>query len=163
MEGTKTPEGQTWWGRSDATPLGAPAAVVRQGSHVANQGDLQAGHLQGANRGFATRTRPANQHLDLTHALLKGAARCRFGRYLRVRVAERAPDVAALLREFPAQREQGEDGEILREQPLRFEVLREGARCEVQLGEQALIFPGDAALAACMAQAHERAAEIAYD
>jgi DNA polymerase-3 subunit alpha len=92
-----------------------------------------------------------------------GAARCRFGRHLRLRVAERAPDVAALLRDFPAQREQGEEGEILRGLPLRFEVLRPGARCEVQLGEQALIFPSDAALAACMAQAHERAAEIAYD
>ena len=92
-----------------------------------------------------------------------GAARCRFGRYLRVRVAERAPDVAALLREFPAQREQGEEGEIVRGLPLRFEVLRGTARCEVQLGEQALAFPSDAALAAWMAQAHERGAEIAYD
>ena len=96
-----------------------------------------------------------------------GAARCRFGRYLRVRVAERAPDVAALLRQFPAQREQGGDGdeggEIVRGLPLRFEVLRPGARCEVQLGEQALTFPSDAALAAWMAQAHERGAEIAYD
>ncbi len=92
-----------------------------------------------------------------------GAARCRFGKYLRVTVNGRAPDVAALLREFPAQREIGEQGELVRGLPVRLEVLRETARCEVQLGERAQCFPTDAALAAWKAQAHEQRAEIVFD
>ncbi len=92
-----------------------------------------------------------------------GAARCRFGKFLRVRVGERAPDIAALLREFPPQREMGEQGELVRGLPVRLEVTRPTARCEVQLGERALFFPDDAALAAWMAQAQDRRAEIAYD
>jgi DNA polymerase-3 subunit alpha len=75
----------------------------------------------------------------------------------------RAPDIAALLREFPAQREMGEQGELVRGLPVRLEVLRESARCEVQLGERAMFFPSDAALARWMAQAQDRRAEIAYD
>ena len=43
------------------------------------------------------------------------------------------------------------------------QVLRETARCDIQLGEQALVFPSDAALAAWKAQAHGRRAEIVFD
>lgn len=92
-----------------------------------------------------------------------GAARCRFGKYLRVAVNGHAPDVAALVREFPPQREQTEQGELVRGLPVRFQVLRDTARCEVQLDDRALFFPSDAALAAWMAQAHERRAEIVFD
>jgi DNA polymerase-3 subunit alpha len=92
-----------------------------------------------------------------------GAARCRFGKYLRVAVNGHAPDVAALVREFPPQRELTEQGELVRGLPVRFQVLRDTARCEVQLDDRALFFPSDAALAAWMAQAHERRAEIVFD
>ncbi len=47
--------------------------------------------------------------------------------------------------------------------PVRLEVLRETARCEVQLGERAQCFPTDAALAAWKAQAHDKRAEIVFD
>ena len=92
-----------------------------------------------------------------------GAARCRYGKFLRVSVNGRAPDIARLVREFPAQREQTEQGDLVRGLPVRFQVLRDTARCEVQLDDRALFFPSDAALAAWMAQAHERRAEIVFD
>jgi len=92
-----------------------------------------------------------------------GAARCRFGKFLRVSVNGQSPNIAALVRDFPPHREATEQGELVRGLPVRLQVLREGARCEIQLDDRALFFPSDAALASWMAQAHERKAEIVFD
>ncbi|TDQ41403.1 DNA polymerase III subunit alpha [Tepidicella xavieri] len=92
-----------------------------------------------------------------------GAARCRFGKYLKVTVNGQALDVAALVREFPPRREMSEQGELVRGLPVRLLVLREQARCELQLDDRSLFFPSDAALAAWAAQAHERQAEVVFD
>jgi len=103
-------------------------------------------------------------------------ARCRFGRYLRVAVKAdgRAPDVAQLLREFPAKREMGEQGELVRGLAVRF-VLEcppdsgpqplpgEGACAEVQLGDAARFYPSDAALARWRAHADQGHAVVAYE
>ena len=91
------------------------------------------------------------------------AARCRFGKYLRVAVNGQAPAIAQLVREFPPKREVTEQGELLRGLPVRLSLLREGAQCELQLDDRALFFPTDAALASWMAQAHEQRAEIVFD
>ncbi len=91
------------------------------------------------------------------------AARCRFGKYLRVAVNGHAPSVAQLVREFPPRREQTEQGELVRGLPVRLALLREGAQCELQLDDRSLFFPTDAALASWMAQAHEQRAEIVFD
>ncbi len=91
------------------------------------------------------------------------AARCRFGKYLRVAVNGHAPSVAQLVREFPPRREQTEQGELVRGLPVRLALLREGAQCELQLDDRSLFFPTDAALASWMAQAHEQHAEIVFD
>ena len=91
------------------------------------------------------------------------AARCRFGKYLRVAVNGHAPAVAQLVREFPPKRELTEQGELVRGLPVRLQLLREGAQCELQLDDRALFFPTDAALASWMAQAHEQRAEIVFD
>ena len=91
------------------------------------------------------------------------AARCRFGKYLRVAVNGHAPAVAQLVREFPPKREVTEQGELVRGLPVRLQLLREGAQCELQLDDRALFFPTDAALASWMAQAHEQQAEIVFD
>lgn len=91
------------------------------------------------------------------------AARCRFGKYLRVAVNGTAPPVAELVREFPPKREVTEQGELVRGLPVRLALLREGAQCELQLDDRALFFPTDAALASWMAQAHEQRAEIVFD
>ncbi len=90
-------------------------------------------------------------------------ARCRFGKYLKVAVNGTAPDIARLVRDFPPKKEQTEQGELLRGLPVRLEVLREQARVELQLGEQAKFYPTDAALASWMAQAHGGQAQIVYE
>jgi DNA polymerase-3 subunit alpha len=103
-------------------------------------------------------------------------ARCRFGRYLRVAVKAdgRAPDVAQLLREFPAKREMSEQGELVRGLAVRFmlecppdngpqPLPGEGACAEVQLGDAARFYPSDAALARWRAHADQGRAVVAYE
>ena len=100
-------------------------------------------------------------------------ARCRFGKYLRVAVNGRAPEIARLVKEFPAQRVMTDQGELIRGLPVRLSLSRQGqgegegsvvgATAEVQLGEQAKFFPTDAALAGWIAQADGGKAGIAYD
>jgi len=86
-----------------------------------------------------------------------GQARCRYGKFLRVAVNGRAPDIARLVKEFPAQREESEHGVLIKGLPVRLTLERRndrlGARAELALGEQAKFFPSDAALASWMAQA----------
>jgi DNA polymerase-3 subunit alpha len=100
-------------------------------------------------------------------------ARCRFGKYLRVAVNGRAPEIARLVKEFPAQRVMTDQGELIRGLPVRLSLSRQGqgegegsgvgATAEVQLGEQAKFFPTDAALAGWIAQADGGKAGMAYD
>ncbi|HAJ11322.1 MAG TPA: DNA polymerase III subunit alpha, partial [Comamonadaceae bacterium] len=101
--------------------------------------------------------------LKIQHIWDLPAARCRFGKYLRVAVNGQAPAVSEIVREFPPRREQTEQGDLVRGLPVRLRVLRPGAQCELQLDDRSLFFPTDAALASWMAQAHERQAEIVFD
>ena len=91
------------------------------------------------------------------------AARCRFGKFLRVAVNGTAPAVAQLVREYPPRREVTDQGELVRGLPVRLAVQRAGAQCELQLDDRALFFPTDAALASWTAQAHGQRAEIVFD
>ena len=99
------------------------------------------------------------------------AARCRFGRYLRVCVngEGRGPDLAALLRDFPARREMSEQGELVRGLPVRISLEcaaqgeDEGAAAEVQLDEQLRFYPSDEALARWRVHADHGRATIAYE
>jgi len=99
------------------------------------------------------------------------AARCRFGRYLRVSVngEGRGPDVAALLRDFPARREMSEQGELVRGLPVRISLEcaaqgeGEGAAAEVQLDDQLRFYPSDEALARWRVHADQGRAAIAYE
>jgi phosphotriesterase-related protein len=78
-----------------------------------------------------------------------------------------ARNIARLVREFPAQREQTEQGDLVRGLPVRLVLERRnealGARAELALGESAKFFPTDAALASWMAQADQGQAQIVYD
>lgn len=95
------------------------------------------------------------------------AARCRFGKYLRVAVNGRAPDVQRLVAEHPPKREMTEQGELLRGLGVRLSLRRQGpelgAAAELQLGEDAKFYPSDAALAGWMAQADQGKAVIVYE
>ena len=101
--------------------------------------------------------------LSIQNAWDLATARCRFGKFLRVAVNGKAPDVQRLVREFPARREQTEQGELVRGLPVRLAVRREQAVAELQLGEAARFYPTDAALASWMAQADQGIAQIVYD
>ncbi len=97
-------------------------------------------------------------------------ARAKFGRYLKVAVNGKAPDLERMVREFPPKKEETEAGTLLRGLPVRYEVWRQGeaggdglnASAEIELGERAKFFPSDAALASWIAQAHAGNAQIIY-
>jgi len=95
------------------------------------------------------------------------AARCRFGKYLRVAVNGHAPDVRRLVAEHPPKREMTEQGELVRGLPVRLVLRRQGpdiaATAELQLGDDARFYPSDAALALWMAQADQGQAVIVYE
>ncbi len=94
-------------------------------------------------------------------------ARCRFGKFLRVAVNGQAPDVARLLQEFPAHKEQTEQGELVRGLGVRLALRRAGeaggASAELQLSDDMRFFPSDAALAQWRAQADQGQAVIVYE
>ncbi len=96
-----------------------------------------------------------------------GAARCRFGKFLRVAVNGHAPDIERLVREFPPQREHTEHGELVKGLAVRLSLQRRAgdlaAKAELALGERARFFPSDAALASWMAQADQGQAQIVYE
>jgi DNA polymerase-3 subunit alpha len=92
------------------------------------------------------------------------AARCRFGKFLRVKVNGHAPDVQRLLSDHPPRKEMTEQGELLRGLGVRFLVHRpQQAQAEIQLGDQAKFFPTDAALASWIAQADQGQAQVVYE
>src|SRR3954454_10959009 len=68
---------------SDATALRRAAAVVRGGGDVLDRADLQAGGLDGADRGLAAGARTLHEDVDLAHAVLLGATRGGLGGHLR--------------------------------------------------------------------------------
>jgi DNA polymerase-3 subunit alpha len=105
--------------------------------------------------------------LNISQVWSLEAARCRFGKYLRVAVNGRAPDVQRLVAEHPPKREMTEQGELLRGLGVRLALRRQGAglvaAAELQLGEDARFYPSDAALAGWMAQADQGRAVIVYE
>ncbi|MFM7331504.1 MAG: DNA polymerase III subunit alpha [Brachymonas sp.] len=94
-------------------------------------------------------------------------ARAKFGKYLKVAVNSKAPDLERMVREFPPKKEETEQGTLLRGLPVRYALWREGeglnASGEIELGERAKFFPSDAALASWIAQAHAGDAQIVYN
>jgi DNA polymerase-3 subunit alpha len=95
------------------------------------------------------------------------AARARFGRHLALSLEGDADiDVQPLLelvRTWPAQVEQTEEGELVRGLGLRMRIRRDTACAELDLGEAGRFWPSDEALARCKALAGDGGAEIAYE
>jgi DNA polymerase III subunit alpha len=95
------------------------------------------------------------------------SARVRFGKFLRVSVHGKAPDIHAVVRDFPAKIDVSDEGELVRGLPVRLKVQcqTEGAAVEVELAldERAKFFPTDAALSRWVAQAHEGWAVVVYE
>ena len=118
------------------------------------------GTLQGASERFGRRFK-VTQVWDLE------AARCKFGKYLKVAVNGAAPDIARLIKDFPPRREMTEQGELVRGLSVRLQVRRQADFGEVtsewNLDDRAKFFPTDAALASWMAQADRGLARIVYE
>ena len=96
------------------------------------------------------------------------SARVRFGKFLRVAVDGKAPDIQRMVKDFPPQREVLDQGEeLLKGLPVRLAVQCTGANgtatAELQLGDAAKFFPTDAALASWTAQADQGQAIVVYD
>ncbi|MDB5732760.1 MAG: dnaE [Variovorax sp.] len=144
--------------KTDTIEATADEAVMNANRHTLKDDELVivSGRLQPGRGGFEARF-VVQQVWDLA------AARCRFGKFLRVAVNGKAPDIARMVKEFPPRVEPSEQGELVRGLPVRLSLARGGARVELQLGEQAKFFPTDAALASWMAQAEAGKAAIVYD
>jgi DNA polymerase-3 subunit alpha len=91
------------------------------------------------------------------------AARCRFGKYLRVEVNGSIPPVAEVLRDFPSRRVATDRGDLARGLTVRLRLLRERASAELDLGDSARFYPSDAAIARWRAGAHQGRATVVYD
>ena len=141
--------------RADEALLAANRQLLKDDELVVVMGKLQPDRFSGG------------VQLTVTQIWSLEQARCRFGKYLRVAVNGRAPDVARLLAAHPPQREVSEQGELLRGLGLRLSLRREGevgaVSVDLQLGDKALFYPSDAALASWRAQADEGRAVVVYE
>ncbi|MCS4508695.1 DNA polymerase III subunit alpha [Xylophilus ampelinus] len=140
----------------------ADEAVIAAARNVLKEDELVivTGRLQPGRGGFEARF-VVQQVSDLA------SARCRFGKFLRVAVNGRMPDVSRLLRDFPALREETEHGELVRGLEVRLSVCCESQDMQVgvdlRLGDQAVFYPSDAALASWIAQSDQGKAVIVYE
>ena len=141
-------------------------ATVDEATYNANRNLLKddelvivQGTLQGASERFGRRFK-VTQVWDLE------AARCKFGKYLKVAVNGLKPDITRLIKDFPPRREMTEQGELVRGLPVRLQVTLASVygevSTEINLDERARFFPTDAALASWMAQADQGRAEVVY-
>jgi len=141
--------------RADEALINANRSLLKDDELIIVMGKLQPDRFSGG------------MQLTLTQIWDLQQARCRFGKYLRVRVNGKAPDVARLIRDYPPQREESEQGELVRALGVRLLVSSHGeaggACAELQLGERFKFFPSDAALADWRAQAEQGKAEIVFD
>eukprot|EP01036_Dinobryon_divergens_P008215 gene8215-10976_t len=76
------------------------------------------GTLQGASERFGRR-------FKVTQAWDLEAARCKFGKYLKVAVNGAAPDISRIIKDFPPRREMTDQGELVRGLPVRLQVRRQ--------------------------------------
>ena len=141
--------------RADEALINAHKNLLKDDARIIVMGKLQPDRFSGGMQ------LTVNQIWDLEQA------RCRFGKFLRVAVNGHAPDVAHILKAFPAQREDTEQGELVRGLGIRLSLTRSSdagsASAELQLSDAMRFFPTDAALAQWRAQADQGQAVIVYD
>jgi len=141
--------------RADEALINAHKHLLKDDALIIVMGKLQPDRFAGGMQ------LTVNQIWDLEQA------RCRFGKFLRVAVNGHAPDVEHMLKAFPAQREETEQGELVRGLGIRLSVTRQSdagaASAELQLSDAMQFFPTDAALAQWRAQADQGQAVIVYE
>jgi len=111
------------------------------------------------------------------------SARCRFGKYLAIKVKQTIQDgtaagqtqhglhsvsqsMRAIMKDFPPKRELTDQGEFFKGLGIRFEIEKSSdalaATAQLQLGESARFFPSDAALASWYAAVDSSALKLVY-
>ncbi|MFT3666251.1 DNA polymerase III subunit alpha [Piscinibacter sp.] len=131
--------------------LNAHRELLKDDELVIVQGKLQPDRFSGGLR------------LNVMQVWDLAAARCRFGKYLRVEVNGSIPPVAEVLRDFPSRRVRTEHGELPQGLTIRLALQRERASGEVDLGEAARFYPTDEALARWRSSAMQGRAEVVYE
>ena len=101
--------------------------------------------------------------LTVTSVWDLASARCRFGKYLHFLQRESVPPFAEVQRDFPTRSVPTEHGQLPRGLAVRMVVWREPAEGAVDLGEESLFYPTDAAIGRLRAAAHEGQAEVVYE
>jgi DNA polymerase-3 subunit alpha len=101
--------------------------------------------------------------LNVTQVWDLAAARCRFGKYLRVEVNGSIPPVAEVLRDFPSRRLATEHGDLPQGLTVRLALHRDRASGEIDLGDAARFYPTDDALERWRAGASQGKAEVVYE
>jgi len=130
--------------------LNASRELLKDDELVIVQGKVQPDRFSGGLR------LNVQQVWDLT------AARCRFGKYLRVEVNGSIPPVAEVLRDFPTRRVATEHGDLTQGLAVRLVLQREVAAAELDLGDEGRFFPTDAAIARWRDGSHGRA-RVVYE
>jgi len=100
---------------------------------------------------------------NVTSVFDLAAARCRFGKYLRVEVNGSVPPVAEVLRDFPSRREHGEHGESQAGLRIRLQLHRRDASGELDLGDAVRFYPSELALQRWQASAAGGRIAVVYD
>ncbi len=140
---------------ADEALLNKHRDVLKDDEFVVLSGRLQLDHFSGGLRV------KVQQVWDLA------AARCRFGKYLSVNTGERLLDLGRILQDFPPKVEALEEGEVTQGLRVRMSMhcrSSDGqvATAEVQLGDNCLFYPSDAALLAWEAGAGVGNASVVY-
>jgi DNA polymerase-3 subunit alpha len=130
--------------------LNANKELLKDDELVIVQGKVQPDRFSGGLR------LNVQQVWDLT------AARCRFGKYLRVEVNGSIPPVADVLRDFPTRRVSTEQGPLTQGLTVRLVLDRGQASGELDLGDEAKFFPTDAAIARWREGSHGKA-KVVYE
>jgi DNA polymerase-3 subunit alpha len=131
--------------------LNANRDLLRDDELIIVQGKVQPDRFSGGLR------------LNVAQVWDLAAARCRFGKFLRVDVNGSVPPVAEVLRDFPSRRIATEHGELPQGLTVRLQLNRERASGELDLGESARFYPTDAALDRWRAGAHNGRAVVVYE
>ena len=100
--------------------------------------------------------------LDVAQVWDLPAARARFGRYLAVAVNGIPLPLQELLRQWPARKRRTEHGDLEQGLPVRLQLRRSDAMADLDLGDEARMWPCDEALARWRSVAHQGQASVVY-
>jgi DNA polymerase III subunit alpha len=100
--------------------------------------------------------------LDVAQVWDLAAARARFGRYLAVAVNGIPLPLQELLRQWPARKRHTEQGDLQQGLPVRLQLRRSDAVADLDLGDDARMWPCDEALARWRSVAHQGQASVVY-